>query len=47
MTLPEVPKTLAERLDAAAASGSGEEFGAVIQGLFGWLEKARDEAENE
>lgn len=34
------PKTLAERLDAAQ---SGEEFGAVLHGLFGALEKARDE----
>lgn len=42
MTLLEVPKTLAEQLDAAQ---SGEEFGVVIQGLFGWLEKARDEEE--
>lgn len=36
------PKTLAEQLDAAQ---NGEEFAAVIQGLFGFLEKARDEEE--
>jgi hypothetical protein len=42
VTSPEVPKTLAEQLDAAQ---SGEEFGVVIQGLFGRLEKARDGAE--
>ena len=37
-----VPKarTVAEKLDAAQ---TGEEFGQVLQGLFGALEKAKDE----
>lgn len=34
------PKTFPERLDAAQ---TGAEFGQVLQGLFGALEKARDE----
>jgi hypothetical protein len=34
------PKTLAEQLDAAQ---TGEEFGGVLMGLFGYLEQARDE----
>jgi hypothetical protein len=34
------PKTVAEQLDAAE---SGEEFGLVLQGLFGALERAMDE----
>lgn len=34
-----VPKTLAERLDAAE---DGDQFGAVLKGLFGALERARD-----
>lgn len=34
------PKTLPEMLDAAE---SGEEFGAVLMGLFGALERLRDE----
>lgn len=38
------PKTVAEKLDAAK---SGEEFADVIQGLFGALERARDEEEGE
>ena len=37
------PKTLAERLDAAQ---NGEEFAEVIEGLFKFLEKARDEEES-
>lgn len=45
MTESEVPSVWAERLDAAAASGSGEVFGGVLQGLFGYLERARNEAE--
>jgi hypothetical protein len=36
------PKTLAERLDAAE---TGKEFGQVIEGLFSFIEKARDEEE--
>lgn len=40
------PKTIAEKLDAAAAEG-GEAFGAVLMGLFGALERARDEEEAE
>ena len=35
-------KTLPEALDAAQ---TGEEFGQVLQGLFSFLEKARDEEE--
>jgi hypothetical protein len=34
------PKTLPEALDAAQ---TGEKFGQVLQGLFGALEKAKDE----
>lgn len=34
------PKTVAEQLDAAK---TGEEFGAVLMGLFGALERARDQ----
>lgn len=34
-----VPKTLAERLDAAQ---DGDQFGAVLMGLFGSLEKQMD-----
>lgn len=33
-------KTLPEALDAAQ---TGEEFGRVLQGLFGFLERAKDE----
>lgn len=33
-------KTWAEKLDDAE---NGEEFGAVIQSLFGFLEKAKDD----
>ncbi len=33
-------KTIAEQLDAAE---SGAEFGQVLQGLFGTLERARDD----
>lgn len=36
------PKTLPEMLDAAE---TGEEFGAVLAGLFKALEKARDDGE--
>lgn len=36
------PKTVAERLDAAR---DGEEFGAVLMGLFAALDRARDEAD--
>lgn len=34
------PKTVAEQLDAAE---NGQEFAAVLQGLFGALEKAIDD----
>jgi len=34
------PKTFPELLDAAE---DGQEFGGVLQGLFGALEKARDD----
>lgn len=34
------PKTIPERLDAAR---DGQEFAAVLQGLFGALEKAIDD----
>jgi len=34
------PKTAAEMLDAAQ---DGQEFGAVLQGLFGALEEAMDD----
>lgn len=34
-----VPKTLAERLDAAK---DGDQFGAVLKGLFGVLERFKD-----
>ena len=33
------PKTIAEQLDAAE---NGQQFGAVLQGLFGALEKAME-----
>jgi len=33
-------KTLAEQLDAAE---NGEQFGNVIQGLFGFLERMKDD----
>lgn len=36
----EPQKTLPEALDAAQ---TGEEFGQVLQGLFGFLERAKDE----
>ena len=36
------PKTVAEMLDAAQ---DGQEFGVVLQGLFGALEKAIDDDE--
>ena len=36
------PKTVAELLDAAQ---DGQEFGVVLQGLFGALEKAIDDDE--
>lgn len=36
--------TVTEQLDAAAAEG-GDAFGAVLMGLFGALERARDEEE--
>jgi hypothetical protein len=39
--MPE-PRTAAERLDAAR---NGDEFGAVLSGLFSSLENARDEEE--
>ena len=41
MTAPE-PKTLPEMLDAAA---TGEEFGAVLGGLFAALDRARQQEE--
>jgi len=34
------PKTIAEQLDAAE---NGQQFGAVLQGLFGALERAMDQ----
>ena len=37
-------KTLAEQLDAAE---TGEQFGAVIQGLFGFLERVKDDEETQ
>jgi hypothetical protein len=38
----EEPKTVAEQLDAAE---SGEEFGQVLFGLFGALDRAREAEE--
>lgn len=38
------PKTIAEKLDAAQ---TGQEFGAVLSGLFSALERARDNEEEE
>jgi len=38
MTSPEDPKTTPEMLDAAQ---TGEEFGAVLMGVFAALDKAR------
>ena len=35
------PKTVAEKLDAAK---DGQEFGQVLNGLFGALERAKDDA---
>jgi hypothetical protein len=40
MSQPEMPKTVAEALDAAQ---SAEEFGAVILGLIKAVEKAKDD----
>ena len=37
------PKTVAEQLDAAK---DGQEFGQVILGLFGTLERAKDDADD-
>lgn len=39
MSQEATPKTLAEQLDAAQ---TGKEFGAVIMGLFGALEKLKE-----
>lgn len=36
------PKTLAEKLDAAQ---TGDEFAGVLNDLFGYLEKRRDDEE--
>ena len=38
------PKTIAEQLDAAE---NGQQFGAVLQGLFGALEKAINEEDTD
>lgn len=40
MSQETTPKTLAEQLDAAQ---TGEEFGAVVMGLFGALERLKDD----
>lgn len=37
-------KTFAEKFDDAK---DGKEFGQVLTGLFAWLDKAREEEENE
>lgn len=42
------PKTIAERLDAAAAADStGEQFGQVLSGFFTALDQARQEEEGQ
>ena len=38
------PKTIPEQLDAAE---NGQQFAAVLQGLFGALEKAMDRDDND